>query len=202
MSQILRSLASGIVAVVCLLNAGCATPIASVPLELHQDDTVAFGRVRVFLTGPTTRAFLPEMRFFELVSQETGNRYRIDIGSADAPMYLSLPPGKYELTRIMINEGAFQAMANPGPTFLVRPNRLNYVGTWQFEVSSPTYDRKVQLSAVMNLDKAIQDLRARYPKLSAAHVHALPLKPGSSVARLHEVDPYPLIWWFRRHHTS
>ena len=190
------------IAAALLVHVGCATRLSPIPSNVHPAETVAFGRILIVLTGPTTRAFPPELRFFELVGKETGERYRVDVHSADAAIVLKLPPDQYELSRILINEGAFQAMATPGPTFRVNEGGINYIGTWQFGVASPTYDRKVLFSLGGDIERASEDLFGKYPQLAERALFTELPMPADTVTRLYEVDPYPLFWWFRRHHTS
>ena len=187
---------------VALVQSGCATRIPVVLSEVAATDTLAFGRVHVTLSGPTTRAYPPTLRFFEVVNETTGERFRVDVQSDDASLFLKLPPGEYELSRVVINEGAFQAASNPGPLFRVEPDQINYVGTWQFGVASPTYDRKVLLSVANEVEAASRELETRYPELRGRGILTRLPDPPESITRLYEVDPYPLIWWFRRHHTS
>ena len=184
------------------MSYGCATKVALAPSALTPGDSVAFGRVNVQLTGPVSRIYAPELRFFEVVNRDNDERFRVDVNAAEAALALKLPPGDYELTRIMINEGAFQAMATPGPTFRVDPGRLNYLGAWRFDISSPTYGRKIELVITSELDEATQSIRAQYPNLSEVPVVSQLAAPARSGTRLYEVTPYPRIWWFRRHHTT
>lgn len=185
-----------------LLLAGCATRVAPAASELKGNETIAFGRIAARLTAATTRAYIPEVRFFELIRHETGERFRVDVQAADAPLVLTLPPGTYELGRIMISEGGFQAMADLGPTFHVGADTVTYIGTWTFGIAAPTYDREIALTVSDELGQAREKLSSSYPALSARSITSALPSPQKSVTRLHETDPYPLIWWFRRHHTT
>lgn len=181
---------------------GCATRVASTAPSLEPSDSLAFGRISVGLTGPTTRIYPPMVRFFEVTNHDTGERFRIDIQAVDSKLFLKLPPGSYELSRIMINEGAFQSLANPGPLFKVEPRKANYVGTWRVGVGSPTFNRKISVTIADDLSVASQELLSRYPRLSMPSITNQLPTPTESVTRLFETEPYPLIWWFRRHHTT
>lgn len=136
------------------------------------------------------------------MNHDTGERFRIDVRAVDSKLFLKLPPGAYELSRIMINEGAFQSLATPGPTFNIEPRKVNYIGTWRVGIGSPTYNRKISVTIANDLSVASQDLLARYPRLSTPSITNQLPTPTESVTRLYETDPYPLIWWFRRHHTT
>ncbi len=184
------------------LMMGCATKLATIAPALEASDSVAFGRITVGLSGPTTRIYPPMVRFFELTNHDSGERFRIDVLDDDSDLFLKLPPGSYELSRIMINEGAFQSLANPGPMFKVEPRKANYVGTWRVGVGSPTFNRKISVTIADDLSVASQELLSRYPRLSMPSITNQLPTPTESVTRLYETEPYPLIWWFRRHHTT
>lgn len=186
----------------CVLLTGCAARLGPFPPTLTGDETLAFGHVSTRLTAPSTRYFAPEIRFLELANQDTGERFRIDVQAAESSLVLALPPGTYELSRIMINEGAFQAMANPGPVFQLGAGTVTYVGTWTFGIAAPFYDRKLTLSVSDELGEATTELTARYPALSTRSIISGLPAPAESVTRLYETEPYPLIWYFRRHHTT
>lgn len=186
----------------CLVLAGCATRLGPVPKAVTGKETIAFGHIAARLTAPSTRAYPPEIRFLELFNRETDERFRIDVQAAESRLVLAVPPGTYELSRIMINEGAFQAMANPGPTFRVATGTVTYIGTWTFGIAAPTYDRKIALTVSDDLGEAKAELASRYPSLSTRSITTELPTPPDSVTRLYETDPYPLIWWFRRHHTT
>lgn len=202
-AELMRSLTrSTLLVAFCLALWGCTTRLAPDPGELGGSETVMFGHIAARLTAPTTRAYPPEIRFFELVHRESGERFRVDVHGADSPLVLVIPAGTYEMNRIMINEGAFQAMANPGPKFRVAADSVTYIGTWTFGIAAPTYDRKIALTVTDELGEAKAFLFSRYETLSNRPITTELPTPPSSVTRLYETDPYPLIWWFRRHHTT
>lgn len=182
---------------------GCVTRMSAIPERaLDQGTAVAIGRVVTVLTGPTTRWYAPELRFFEIVNSTTGRRIRVDVQSNDAWFVLPLPPGEYELSRIQISEGAFLSMAGLAPRFQVNESEMAYIGTWRFGVESPQYDRTVLLSVVAEDQAAVHQALASYPELNGRSVSTGLLKPSTVETRLYEVPPYPRFWWFRRHHTS
>lgn len=182
--------------------AGCATKLGPIPARVTGSETIAFGQVAARLSAPTSRYYTPQIRFLELVNRETDERFRIDVQAAESPLVLAIPAGTYEVSRVMINEGAFQAMANPGPVFQVGAATVTYIGTWTFDIAAPAYNRKITLTVHDELDKAKADLSSRYPVLSTRPITTRLPTPPDSVARLYEKQPYPLIWYFRRHHTT
>jgi hypothetical protein len=164
--------------------------------------SVALGRVITLLTGPTTRWFKPELRFFEVVSTSSHERFRIDVHSDDAWFVLPVPPGEYELSRLQIAEGAFLGTAGLEPKFRVAEGQVTYVGTWRLGIESPQYDRSVLLSAIAEPQTAVDEAVARYPSLHDRSVTTDLLNPSTVETRIYEVPPYPRFKWFRRHQTS
>jgi hypothetical protein len=181
---------------------GCVTTLPVRPESVSSDGAIVVGRAVTVLLGPTTRWFIPELRFFEVVNTVTNARIRVDVNSDDAWFVLPLPAGQYELSRIQISEGAFMGVAGLNPQFQVSEDGVTYVGTWRFGVESPQYDRSVLLSAVTERDPSIRDALAPYPVLVDRPIVTHLLTPPTIETRLYEVPPYPRVWFFRRHHTS
>jgi hypothetical protein len=181
---------------------GCVTTLPVRPESVSSDGAIVVGRAVTVLLGPTTRWFIPELRFFEVVNTVTNARIRVDVNSDDAWFVLPLPAGQYELSRIQISEGAFMGVTGLNPQFQVSEDGVTYVGTWRFGVESPQYDRSVLLSAVTERDPSIRDALAPYPVLVDRPIVTHLLTPPTIETRLYEVPPYPRVWFFRRHHTS
>lgn len=188
---------------VVLLGAGaCATSIPVVTDKADAQKGVVVGRTMAVLIGPTTRYFVPEIRFFEVVNRKTDQRFRVDVNSDNQLFILDLPPGDYILSRIQIHEGPFLATATPSPPqFHVDPGHVTYVGTWRFGIESPQYQRMVLISAVSEEETVRKVLEKQYPDLATQPITTSLLKPPTSETRLYENPPYPRVWYFRRHHT-
>lgn len=187
---------------------GCTTTLPALPesselsRSVSYDGALVVGRAMTVLTGPTTRAYVPELRFFELINTATQDRIRIEIESDDRWFILPLPPGDYELSRLQVSEGGFLATAALNPGFKVADGQITYVGTWRFGIESPQYDRSVLLSAVTESEDAVRRALAPYGSLKDRPFLTDLLNPATVETRLYEVPPYPRYWWFRRHHTS
>ena len=180
---------------------GCATEMGPLPKSLPDNQPVAFGKVQAFLTGPTNRWYLPQVRFFELKNLTTKQRFRVDLKSADSPFFLSLPAGEYELARVQINEGAFRSMAQLSPTFQVSDGGLNYLGNWELKIHPPTYLRLIDISVESDLEDAKAEVLSIHPDLAGLPIVAQLPTPRESETRLVEMSPYPRVWWFCRHLT-
>ena len=187
-----------------LLVTGCATelPVAPDQDQLLPHKTVAFGRTIAVLTGETSRSYHPRVRFLEIMSRRTLERFNIEIESDDKMFVLQLQPGEYILTRVQIGEGPFMSMADYDSSFEVGKEPLTYLGTWRFGIDSPRYGRMMVLSAVSDQQeetRAQHALFKQYPALDGQRmISALP-NPTEAQTRLYEVMPYPRYpTYFRR----
>jgi hypothetical protein len=187
---------------------GCTTTLPALPepselsSSVPTDASLVVGHVLTVLMGPTTRAYVPELRFFELINTATRDRVRVEVESDDRWFILPLPPGNYELSRLQVSEGGFLATATLNPGFKIFEGQVTYVGTWRLGIESPQYDRSVLLSAVAESEDTVREALAPYRSLQDRTLLTYLLSPAAVETRLYEVPPYPRYWWFRRHHTS
>ncbi len=181
----------------------CATSLPQTTELEKQGDSLATGRVVTVITGERTRMFLPELRMFELVKQENGERFSVELEPEAHSFSVSLAPGKYQVTRIQISEGPFLSMAQVELSFAIESGGVTDLGTWRFGVDSPRYGRMVALSIVDGeQEQGIENLSAisqhSDPQLEPTK-RVMP-QPAESQARLYEVMPYPRYsQYFRRH---
>jgi hypothetical protein len=202
-ASLLRAVWPPVVLLVCL---GCTPVLDALPADsgrkvLCESAGIVMGRVTTELTGQTTRPFMPELRFFELVEVISGNRTRVNVGTSDTHFVVPLPPGEYALGRVQISEGAFQALADIGARFSLLDGTLTDLGTWNLGVESPQYDRTLSFSNI-NERSHVQTALNSYPCLRGRSYVSASTVPGAIETRLYETAPYPRFWWFRRHHTS
>lgn len=188
---------------VILMAWGCTTKLPSLADSTQVGDSLAVGRVLTFLTGERSRRYLPEMRFLELEDQDSHKRFQVEIESPDQNFAISLPPGRYRLTKVQVSEGPFLSMADLSMAFTVDVRAVTYVGTWRFGVDSPRYGRVVVASEVVDQAETagIRDfLIDRYPGLQGCPIVERLPQPSQAEARLYEVMPYPRYpRYFRRH---
>ena len=182
---------------------GCATHLPPVADPAEVTNGLVVGRVLTFLTGERSRRYLPEMRFLELEDQDSRKRFQVEIDSPDQNFAISLPHGRYRLTRVQVSEGPFLSMAELSMAFTVDASAVTHVGTWRFGVDSPRYGRKVVASVVLDQRETpgIGDfLNDRYPDLQGRPIVEILPQPSQAEARLYEVMPYPRYpRMFRRH---
>ena len=197
----------GSLAVLMTLLYGCTPVLEALPAGSSEGGvcnsaTILRGRVTTGLTGPSTRPFVPKLQFFELVNTTLGHRVRINVESDDTSFVLPLPPGDYQLTRVGISEGAFQALAEIGAGFMLSEGTMTDIGTWHLSIESPQYDREIVFSSSSEPKDHIKSTMGAYPCLGARSVVSTSVYPAAVETRLYETAPYPRIWWFRRHHTT
>lgn len=182
---------------------GCTAKLPSLADSIQVGDSLVVGRVLTFLTGERSRRYLPEMRFLELEDQDSHKRFQVEIESPDKNFAISLPPGRYRLTRAQVSEGPFLSMADLSMAFTVGASAITYVGTWRFGVDSPRYGRMVGASVLADQAETagIRDfLIDRYPDLEGCPIVERLPQPSEAEARLYEVMPYPRYpRYFRRH---
>src|SRR5574341_699518 len=182
------------VAIAIPLLCGCARGVPALPPTTDSGTSVVFGRTLVVLTSPTTRAYEPQVRSFEVVNRSTQERVRVEVRSSDSRFMITLPAGKYQLGRVQISEGPFLSMADYVVEFAVASGQLTYVVTWRFGIDSPRYDRMMVFSAVPRSEereRALQELSAQHPALNAQFMTMAVPSPAEVDARLYEVMPYP-----------
>ena len=189
--------------VVFMGGQGCAMGVHSPGMTVTtENNAVVLGKITTKLIGPTRRYFQPAVQFFEVRHDDTKRLYRIDLNASDKPIVFTLPAGTYRLTRVMVNEGAFRAIANPELSFELEENRVNYVGTWEFRVASPTFNRTVQIVVLSQLDQTLTDIRKDHPSFASLSIVSQGLTPSSVKTRLYEVSPYPKFRYFNRHQST
>lgn len=171
----------------------------SIPEGPTQTHTTMVGKVQVILTGPSNRWFEPHLEFAELYNRKTKERVRLDFQTQQAVFLFSIPDGDYELVRVQVGEGAFRSMAQVVGAFSIKPNRLNYVGTWTLEVASPFYDRKIQVRFSSEMENTLSQFRGQYPEYPLNTLEQSLPAPHTQNTRLFEVMPYPRVKYFRRH---
>jgi hypothetical protein len=188
----------------CLVGLqGCVTDAQTVLPEQEGQKILLVARVLAVITGDRARRFEPEVRQIEMLHIPTGERFNVTPQGQDEVLAVFLPPGRYEINRVQINEGPFLSMAQLSSSLSVEGSAVIWGGTWRFGVDSPRYGRMVLLSMVLEDEarhRAERKIREDYPSLASEPMTAaLPL-PAETETRLYEVMPYPRYpRYFRRH---
>jgi len=191
-----------LVASVVVWGHACVAGVSPIPESFPENGSVALGRIKVELIGPSSRWYEPEVRFIELYNPTLEMRFRIDIETDKSLFVISLPEGDYHITRVQIGEGAFRGMAELTASFHLDADALNYLGTWTFGVGSPYYDRDIMLTVSSEMVQAIAEAKMIYQDLPSRPITSNLASPAKSQTRLFEVTPYPRMRWFQRRTTS
>lgn len=181
---------------------GCVTELSSLADPDQVSQGLLVGRVVTVQMGVGSRRPAPQMRFLELVHQDSSERFQVELQSPDQHIVVPIPPGRYRLTRVQIGEGPFRSMAELDMVFSIDMHAISYVGTWKFEVESPRYGRHVVVSMTAEANQTtIQDFLVRqYPQIGERTIVAAIPQPSQMGTRLFEVMPYPRYpRYFRRH---
>ncbi|MDA1304760.1 MAG: hypothetical protein O2999_10740 [Nitrospirae bacterium] len=185
-----------------LLAQACVGGLQPVPDTFPEKGSVAFGRIKVVLSGPSHRWYEPEVRFIELYNRTLDKRFRLDVESNESLFAISLPEGDYHLTRVQIMEGGFRGMAELTTSFHLDADTVNYLGTWTFSVGAPFYDRDIVLTVSSDMIQALAEAHMIYQDLSPQTIRSNLAYPAEVQTRLFQVTPYPRVRWFQRQTTS
>ena len=127
--------------------AGCITDAQTVlSPEDESHKVLLLARVVTVITGERARRFEPTVPEVEVAERDAGTRYRITVGGSDTLFAVFLPSGRYDITRVEINEGPFLSIAQPVISLTLDEGPVIYGGTWRFGVDSPRYGRMVLMS--------------------------------------------------------
>jgi hypothetical protein len=188
---------------VCLT--GCVTDAQTVlSSEGEGHKVLLIARVVTVITGERARKFEPAVREVELAEQDAGTRYRITVGGNDTLFAVFLPAGRYDMTRVEINEGPFLSIAQPAVSVSLEGGPVIYGGMWRFGVDSPRYGRMVLMSMQMDEESRAlfeRKIQVDYPTLTSSPITTVLPLPTEFQTRLYEVAPYPRVSrYFRRHY--
>ncbi|MCW5800322.1 MAG: hypothetical protein KIT40_17645 [Nitrospira sp.] len=184
---------------------GCVTEPETVQSATQERPAVLLiGRAMTVLTGERARKFEPTVREIEFINRDDGTRYRVSIGGSDTLFAALLPPGRYDVNRVQINEGPFLSIAQPALSIALNEGPVVFSGTWRFGVDSPKYGRMVALSVMVDEESQTllrQKVQTEYPTLASSPVMTTLPVPTEVQTRLYEVAPYPRVSrYFRRHY--
>ena len=161
------------------------------------EEPTAFGLIKVRTTGSYSRGYQTQLRFFHLLNLGTGERLRVDVQSATTAFFLILAPGDYEVVRVQFNEGPMMMESHVSLQFQVRPNRMTYLGTWQFDVDTPRTQRMLR-TEITNEEPNWGEIHMMDRALNRKTMEVFLPKLESEEIRLFTVAPYPKISYYYR----
>ena len=177
------------------------TACVGIPKQDFQDakgeETTAFGLIKVRTTGPYSRGFDTELRFFHLLNLSTQERLRVDVQSSAKAFGLALDPGDYEVIRVQINEGPMMMESHVSLQFRVNPNKTTYLGTWEFDVDTPRTQRMLRMDISPDPPNWEEISLPHRTQKEGTMVVSLP-EPLKDEVRLYIVAPNPKISYYYR----
>jgi hypothetical protein len=150
------------------IAAGCG--LGRSPLDVPPGHRLVLGEVAI--------SAFPEPRVvLDIVREDGSIRHELPVDLSVSPFVIALPPGRYQVTRLRMNEsgrvfpeeGAFPLRV----TFEVGEAPAVYVGRLQIE--RVVFARQLQVTVRDDYERAVPEFRARYPDLPATIARA-PMK--------------------------
>jgi hypothetical protein len=145
---------------------GCAA-FREPPLEVPPGHQAVLGEVFI--------ASFSEPRVVLDIARDDGSyRHELPVDATRSPFVITLPPGRYQITRLRINESGRtfpeEAWFPVGVVFEVG-NAAVYVGTLQIE--RVVFGRHLRVMIQDEYERTVPAMRARYPALPPVVVRAL-----------------------------
>jgi hypothetical protein len=149
-----------------IVTTGCAA-FREAPLEVPPGHQAVVGEV--FIAG------FSEPRVVLDVAREDGSyRHELPVDATRSPFVITLPPGRYQITRLRINESGRtfpdEAWFRVGVVFDVGDAAV-YVGTLQIE--RVVFARQLRIMVQDEYERTVPAMRARYPELPSVVARAL-----------------------------
>lgn len=181
---------------------GCVHHLDQHPPEKSLKEPLVFGKIHLWQDEPSGRISLPDRSSIEFMKQQGGTRYRMEVDGASSFFFLSLTPGVYQVTQVVIYEGGFRARAELPLVFTVPEDGIGYLGNWRLHLNPPNFSRDLELTITSELVEAIVELRVRYPSFFGKPISTVAVEPQTLRSRLFEMTPYPRFRWFNRHNPT
>lgn len=185
--------------IACLCG-GLLTACVGLPKQASEamgDESIVHGFIKVRPSGPYSRGFVTQLRFFHVLNLGTQERFRVDIQSSDKGFLLALDPGDYEVIRVRINEGPMSMESHVSLPFQVLPNKHIFLGTWYMEVDSPRTQRMLRMEILSDQHQGEGFNDSQHTQREENLVAMLP-KVGKNEVRLYTVAPYPKVNFYYR----
>lgn len=165
--------------------------------EAMGDESIVQGFIKVQPSGPYSRGFVTQLRFFHVLNLGTQERFQVDIQSAEKGFFLALDPGDYEVIRVRVNEGPMSMESHVSLPFQVLPNKHIFLGTWYMEVDSPRTQRMLRMEILSDQPQGDRFKDSQHSQKEEKLVSMLP-KVERNEVRLYTVAPYPKVNFYYR----
>jgi hypothetical protein len=150
---------------VVLVLAGC-TAFRREPLDVPPGHQMIVGEVAI-------AGFSEPQVVLDIVREDGSYRTELPVGAPRTAFVITLPRGRYEVTRLRLNEGGRsfpeEASFRIGATFEVEDAAV-YVGTLRIE--RVVFARQARVAVQDEYEKSVPALRLRYPELPSVIARA------------------------------
>ncbi len=169
---------------------GCVGSGARNTDDQMEESGVIVGFMQLEPNGPFFRRHQAEaeVRFFDIIHTETGERIRVEGPSNGEAIVRFLVPGTYSLFRLQIGEGPFRSETGLEMTFQVYPDTVTYLGLWRIRVDPPKTVRMIQMDVFAEAPDWDPFLES-YPDLRGRPMVLELLQPQRIQERLFAVAP-------------
>ena len=148
------------------MAAGCAA-FRSAPLDVPPGHQAVLGEVIV-------RGFSVRSVVLDIVREDGGYRHELPVDAGRSQFVLTLPPGRYQIARLRINDSGRtvpdEAWFQVGVGFEVG-GAAAYLGTLQ--IKRVAFARQLRIAVQDEYDRTVPAMRARHPDLPPVVVRAL-----------------------------
>lgn len=147
-----------VLALGAIAPAGCAA-FREAPLDVPPGHQVVLGEV--FAAG-----FREPSLVLDIVREDGSYRHELPIDTVRRPFVITLPPGRYQIPRLRINESGRvfpeETWFQVGVEFEVGRTAV-YVGT--LELERVVFARRLRVTVRDEFERAVPPMRARHPEL-------------------------------------
>jgi hypothetical protein len=137
------------------------------PLDVPPGHRVVLGEVAV-------AGFSEPEIALDMTREDGAFRYELPVDYSPSPFAITLPPGRYRITRLRVNEigrNFPEEVAFPlRVTFEVGEAAAVYVGRLQIE--RVVFARQLRITVRDDYERAVPEFRARYPELPSSIARA------------------------------
>ena len=147
--------------------AGCSA-FRRTPLDVPPGHRVVMGEIAV-------AGFSEPQIALDIAREDGAFRYELPVDFRLTPFVITLPPGRYQITRLRFNEMGRTFPEEVGfplrVTFDVGDAAAVYVGRLQIE--RVVFARQLRVTVRDDYERAVPEFRARYPELPPSIARAL-----------------------------
>ncbi|HEX2501344.1 MAG TPA: hypothetical protein VHO73_07775 [Methylomirabilota bacterium] len=156
----------GVLALGAVLVAGCAA-FRREPLDVPPGHQIVLGEILLW-------GFSEQSLRLDFARDDGTFRLDVSVGAGRSPLVITLPPGRYQVVRLRINDiGRTFPMETSFPVGVVFEvgRTAAYVGT--LEIERARFGSEVRVEVRDDYERTVSEMRGRYPELPPVVVRAL-----------------------------